>query len=114
MNEIQDDAQFIKQHTLQPGWFKVAKIFILLGFLAGYAFLFNWRKMLIFLVCFLLLMLLVHMAYRIKTNKFTQSWLDFIVVEQNGQLIYKRIGKYYYISILTNALLSMLVSQILG
>src|SRR4030042_599640 len=59
------DAQFVKGHTLQPRWFKALKIFILLGFLAGYTLLFDWRKTLIFVVCFLLLMLLIHMAYPI-------------------------------------------------
>lgn len=111
--EIKDDANFIKGHTLQPAWFKVAKIFILIGFLAGYTLLFDWRKTLIFLVCFLLLMLLVHMAYRIKTHKYTQTWLDFVVVEENGQLKYQRIGKYYYSAILINALLSIFISQLL-
>jgi hypothetical protein len=114
LSEIQDDARFVKGHTLQPRWFKVAKIFILLGFLAGYLLLFAWRKTLIFLVCFLLLMLLVHIAYRIKTHKFTRSWLDFVVIDEDGQFKYQRIGKYYYFAILVNVLLSVLVSQVLG
>ena len=114
LNEVKDDAQFIKGHSLQPRWFKAAKVFILLGFLAGYTLLLGWRKMLIFLVCFLCLMLLVHLAYRTKTHKYTQSWLDFVVVEEDGQLKYQRIGKYYYSTILINALLSILVSHLLG
>jgi len=114
LNEIKDDTRFVQGHTLQPAWFKVLKIFILIGFLAGYLLLFAWRKTLIFLICFLLLMLLVHMVYRIKTHKFTQTWLDFVVVEENGQYRYQRIGKYYYFAILVNALLSLLASQLLG
>ena len=114
LSEIRDDAQFVKGHTLQPRWFKALKIFILLGFLAGYTLLFDWRKTLIFVVCFLLLMLLVHMIYRIKTHRFTQSWLDFVVFEQDGQRKYQRIGKYYYSAIAVNAVLSVLVSQVLG
>ena len=114
LNEVKDDAQFVKGHTLQPKWFKAVKIFILLGFLASYILLLGWRKMLIFLVCFLLLMLLVHLAYRTNTHKFTQSWLDFVVVEDDGQLKYQRIGKYYYSAILVNAFISILISQLLG
>ena len=114
LNEVKDDARFVKGHTLQPKWFKAVKIFILLGFLAGYTLLFDWHKTIIFLVCFLLLMLLVHLAYRINTHKFSQSWLDFVVVEEDGQLKYQRIGKYYYSAILINALLSILVSHLLG
>ena len=114
LNEIKDDVQFVKGHTLQPAWFKAVKIFILLGVLVGYTLLFGWRKMLIFLVCFLLLMLLVHMAYRVNTHKFTHSWLDFKVIEQSGQYQYQRIGKYYYSAILVNALLSILVSHWIG
>jgi hypothetical protein len=114
LNEIKDDIQFVKGHTLQPAWFKAVKIFILLGFLVGYALLFGWQKMLIFLVCFLFLMLLVHLAYRTKTHKFTQSWLDFVVTEEDGQRKYQSIGKYYYSAIVINAVLSFLVSQLLG
>jgi hypothetical protein len=114
IHEIRDDAQFVKGHSLQPEWFKVAKIFILLGFLVGYALLFGWRKMLIFLVCFLFLMFLVHMAYRIQTHQYTQSWLDFVVVEQDGRRTYQRIGKYYYAAILMNAGISIWISQVLG
>ena len=114
LNEVKGAAQFIKGHTLQPKWFKAVKIFILLGFMAGYVLLFGWRKTIIFLVCFLPLMLLVHLAYRINTHKFTQSWLDFVVVEEDGQLKYQRIGKYYYSAILINVLLSILVSHLLG
>lgn len=114
LNEVKDDAQFVKGHTLQPAWFKAVKIFILLGFLVGYALLFGWQKMLLFLVCFLFLMLLVHLTYRTKTHKFTQSWHDFVVIEEDGQRKYQPIGKYYYFAIVINALLAFLVSRLLG
>ena len=32
---IKYDFSFIKSHTLQPGWWKVMKIFVILVFLAG-------------------------------------------------------------------------------
>jgi hypothetical protein len=39
-NEIKDDVSFIKSHTLQPKWYKVLKIFILLVF-GSYWYLFE-------------------------------------------------------------------------
>ena len=35
------------------------------------------------LAIFIFLSTLVHLVYRIKTKKWTQSWLDFIVLEEN-------------------------------
>ena len=112
IKEIKYDISFIKSHTLQPRWFKVLKVFLLLGFLGGYAFLFGWGKMTVFLVSFMGLMLIVHFVYRAKTNKYKQSWLDFIVYEENRETKYKRIGKFYYSAIILNAILSFIVSQI--
>lgn len=112
IKEIAHDLNFIKSHTLQPKWFKVLKVFLLLGFLAGYVLLFGWGKMVIFLVCFMGLMLIVHFLYRSKTKRFSQSWLDFIVYDENGERKYKRIGKFYYAAIILNATLSFLISQI--
>ena len=43
IDEIKYDLNFIKSHTLQPKWFKILKLFILLGFLGGNIFLFGWR-----------------------------------------------------------------------
>lgn len=77
IEEIKYDLDFVRAHTLQPKWFKAVKIFILLGFLAGYAWLFGLTRMEIFLGVFLFLMLMVHFTYRIKTRKYTRSWLDF-------------------------------------
>ncbi len=41
VEEIAYDTKYIKNHTLQPKWFKVAKTFILLGVIGGYGFLFG-------------------------------------------------------------------------
>ena len=31
IEEIKKDINFIKKHTLQPAWWKITKIFVLLG-----------------------------------------------------------------------------------
>lgn len=112
IDEIKYDLSFIKSHTLQPKWFKVLKVFILLGFLWGYASLFGWEKTIAFSISFLGLMLIVHFAYRVKTKRFSESWLDFIVYEEDGERKYKRIGKFYYSAIILNTILSFIISQV--
>jgi Ca2+-dependent lipid-binding protein len=92
IDEIKYDLSFIQSHTLQPKWFKTLKVFVLLGFLGGYYFLFGFAKTIIFSVSFIFLSTVVHFVYRAKTNKYKQSWLDFIVYEEDGELKYKRIG----------------------
>jgi hypothetical protein len=57
-------------------------------------------------------MLLVHLVYRSKTNKFRKSWLDFIVVESAEGVKAKSIGKFYYAAIIFNALCSIIISQL--
>ena len=109
-DEIKHDAQYIKEHTLQPQWFKVLKVFILIGFITGYYFLFGGTAILIFCITFFPLMLIVHMVYRINTNKFTSSWLDFVVFEEDGVLKTKRIGKFYYGAIVVNLVVAILIS----
>ena len=111
LKEIKEDLSFIKSHSLQPQWYKVLKIFIIAGFLAGYYFLFGFVKTVIFFAVFLSLSLLVHLVYRLKTNKWKQSWLDFVVVESDGGIKAKSIGKFYYSAIVLNTLLSMAISQ---
>jgi hypothetical protein len=113
MKEVKDDFNFIKSHTLQPHWYKIAKVFILLGFLVGYYLLYGFTAAVIFFAAFMLLSTLVHLVYRTKTKKFTQSWLDFIVVEEDGKKRAKSIGKYYYSAIIINAILSVVISQVL-
>jgi hypothetical protein len=110
LKEIQDDARFVRSHTLQPKWYKFGKIFIMLGVLGGYYALFGWRKAVIFLGVFLLLSLLLHLLYRAGTHKFTRTWLDFIVVEEDGVPKAKRIGAFYYSAIVVNALIALAVS----
>lgn len=112
--EVLHDIEFVRGHQLQPGWYKIAKIFILLGVVTAYVLVFGWRKAAVFFVTFLFLMLIVHLVYRSKTRKYTKSWLDFVVVEENGVRVPRRIGGYYYASILVNALLAFLASQALG
>jgi len=109
--EIRDDFSFIKSHTLQPQWYKILKVFLILGYLGAHLFFYGARKTLIFSGLFFILSFLVHMLYRIKTKKFTSSWLDFIVNEKNGQFEYERIGIYYYSLILFNIVLSLIVAH---
>ncbi len=114
LKEIKDDANFIKSHTLQPKWYKIFKVFMILGFLGGHFFLFGSLKTLVFCGVFFSLSLLVHLVYRVKTNKWTQGWLDFVVIEESGELRPIRIGKYYYSAVFLNALIALLVSQVLS
>lgn len=113
LNEIKDDMSFIKSHTLQPKWYKILKIFILLGFLVGYYFLFGILKTLLFTAVFIFLSFLVHLLYRAKTDKWKRSWLDFVVIEENNEIKAKSIGKFYYSAIVINTILSLVISQIL-
>ena len=113
LNEISYDANFIKGHTLQPGWYKILKVFLLLGLIVGYYLIFGRNRTLVFFGCFFGLSLVVHMVYRIKTDKFTQSWLDFKVRDNNGQLEYQRIGLYYYLVVALNVIVSFVISRLM-
>lgn len=112
LDEIKFDARFIKSHTLQPKWYKILKVFIILGFLVGYLYLFGLMKTLVFFAVFLISSLVVHLVYRNKTNKWKQSWLDFTVEEINGEIKPTSIGKYYYSAVILNAILALVVSQV--
>ncbi len=114
INEIKDDLNFIKSHTLQPQWYKVFKVFMILGFLVGYFYLFGILKTIIFFVVFILLSLVVHMIYRVNTDKWTRSWLDFVVTEENGEIKAERIGKFYYMAVVVNILISLWISQVMA
>jgi hypothetical protein len=48
------------------------------------------------------------------THKFQRSWLDFVVVEENGVPKAKRIGAFYYAAIVVNAMLAAGVSLLWG
>lgn len=111
IQEIKLDLDFIKSHTLQPKWYKVLKVLILFGFLAGYACFFGWTKTAVFLAFFMFLSLLVHLIYRINTHKWTRTWLDFVVAEENGEIKPKSIGKFYYSAVILNVIVSIFLSQ---
>jgi hypothetical protein len=53
------------------------------------------------------------MIYRVKTDRYTQSWMDFVVTEEDGQLTYQPIGRFYYTVVLLNLILGILLSQVL-
>jgi hypothetical protein len=112
--EIAYDANFLKGHKLQPAWWKVMKIFVLLGAITGFVLLFGWRRAVLFTIVFFLLMLVVHLVYRFNTRKFTRNWLDFIVVEDKEKNIKPGIGAVYYSSIVLNAVIAFLVSGVLA
>ena len=112
LEEIRYDAGFIRSHTLQPKWWKVGKVFVLVGFLVSYGYFFGLAKTGIFLMVFLLLSLGVHMVYRTKTERFKRSWLDFVVVEEGNATRAKSIGVFYYGAVAFNAILALVISQL--
>ena len=93
LSELKYDLNFIRSHTLQPQWFKIFKVFLVLGILWGYDLLFGGKKTIIFALIFFGLMLGVHFLYRFKTKRYSESWLDFIVYEEDGERKFKRIGQ---------------------
>ena len=113
VDETKYDLSYLKSHTLQPKWFKILKVFILLGVLIGCYYLFGLNATILFCVTFFFLMLMVHLAYRIKTNKYTTSWLDFVVIQEGEEIKTKRIGKYYYSAVIVSAIIALIVSQVL-
>jgi hypothetical protein len=98
---------------LQPKWYKLLKVLILVGFLAGYGYWFGLARTVVFFASFLSLSLLVHLLYRAKTQRWQRSWLDFVVAEANGKRVAQSIGKFYYAAIVLNAVLSVVISQAL-
>lgn len=103
----------MKGHTLQPKWYKVLKVFILIGFLFGYNYFFGGLKTIVFFALFAAISAAIHFMYRIKTHKWKQSWLDFVVFKEGEKIKYKRIGIYYYCMVLGNFIISIFLSQIL-
>ena len=110
LNEIIYDAEFIKGHTLQPGWYKVLKVFLILGFLTGFFFLFGGHKLLVFCLIFFSCALIIHFLYLTMTKRYTRSWLDFKIAEIDGNLEYQRIGIYYYLMVIASLALAVVVS----
>jgi len=113
LNGLKTDINFIRSHTLQPQWYKVLKIFILIGFILFYYSLFGLTRTIIFLALFFFMAALVHIIYRVKTRTWTQNWLDFIIIDEDGKSSPRRIGRYYYTAIIINAIISLVISQIL-
>ena len=115
IKEINYDKKFIKNHTLQPRWWKIVKIFLLCGMIVAVYFIFGTLKTFIWLSTVIILSLIVHIIYRIKTNAFTKTWMDFKVKELNGKLVYGRIGWLYYslvIVIFTSATLIIIFMKL--
>ncbi len=110
---ISYDAKYIRGHKLQPGWFKILKVFILVGAAAAYALFFGWKRAAVFVAVFLLLSLVVHYTYRAKTERFTKSWLDFRVGEEGGKVEAEGIGGFYYLAIVGNATIAFMAGQLL-
>jgi len=111
---IKYDLSFIKSHTLQPKWYKVFKVFILASVLVAYYVLFGLSKTIVFFAVFLAFALAVHMLYRVKTRKFTRTWLDFVVDGDGEKAKPVSIGWFYYCAVALSAIIAVLVSQTLG
>jgi hypothetical protein len=94
--EIKKDINFLKKHTLQPAWWKIARILILLAALLTIWLIFGILMVVVWFSIVAILALLVHMLHRIKTNTYTKSWMDFRVKEIDGKLTFERIGLLYY------------------
>ena len=114
VDEVRYDLNFVKSHTLQPQWYKIVKIIILTGFLIAYGLIFGLQKMLIFFGLFIILAAGVHMVYRVKTKKFTQTWMDFVVYQAGSEIKMKRIGIFYYSCVFLSVGVAIILSQVLG
>ena len=112
LDEIKYDLGFLKSHTLQPMWLKIAKVFILFLIFTGYYSFFGRNKTILFFAIFIFLMLIVHFTYRTKTKRYTTAWMDFAINKDREEP--QRIGKYYYPVIILNATIAFIVSQLLG
>jgi hypothetical protein len=96
IEDIKIDIQFLKGHTLQPTWWKIVKVFVLVGgFVIVYS-IFGVSKTIIWISLILVFGGIVHLTYRIKTHTYTKSWMDFKVNEVEGKRTYGRIGLFYY------------------
>jgi hypothetical protein len=108
------DARFIRGHQLQPGWYKLLKVVILVVAIGAYVLLFGWARTAVFGGVFLLLSLVVHFVYRARTDRFTRTWLDFRVEEVDGRMVPVSIGRFYYSAVAINAAVAFAVSQLAG
>ncbi len=108
------DVRFVRGHRLQPGWYKVAKVVMLVAAVGAYLILFGWIKTALFAGVFVLLMLAVHLVYRAGTARFTRTWLDFRVEERDGRIVPVSIGKVCYSAVAASALIGVAVSQLVA
>jgi hypothetical protein len=107
------DLRFVRGHRLQPGWYKVAKVAVLVAAVIAYLLVFGPIKTAVFAVVFLALSLVVHLIYRAGTGRFTRTWLDFRVQEQNGRMVPVGIGRVYYSAVAANAAIAVAASQLI-
>ena len=96
IKEIKKDISFIRNHKLQPKWFKILKVFLLLSVVVLFMFILGIIESIIWFLSFLFLGVMIHVLYRKKTSVFTKSWMDFRVIKKDEGLEYKRIGIVYY------------------
>ena len=96
INEFKKDISFIIHHKLQPKWFKLFKILLLLSVITFYFFFFGLLKTCIWLSTFVFSALVIHFLYRFKTQSYSKSWMDFQVKKTETGSEYKRIGLLYY------------------
>jgi hypothetical protein len=96
LKEIKYDIKFVKNHTLQPRWWKIIKIFILCGMIVAVCLIFGIIKAIIWFSTVIILSSIVHIIYRSKTNAFTKTWMDFKIKEVDGKQVHGRIGWLYY------------------
>jgi hypothetical protein len=113
IRELLYDLRFVRGHRLQPGWYKVAKAVVLVAAVVGYLVLFGPVKTAVLAAVFLLLSLVVHLVYRAGTDRFTRSWLDFRVREENGRMVPVSIGRVYYSVVAANAAIAVASSQLI-
>jgi hypothetical protein len=95
-DNLKEDIEFLKGHTLQPEWWKAAKIFLLLACLLSIYFTLGIVKAIIWIAIVIVSATMVHFTYRIKTRFYTRSWMDFKTKEIDGIRTYGRIGFLYY------------------
>jgi hypothetical protein len=107
------DLRFVGSHRLQPGWYKILKVLILIGVAIGYLLVFGPIKTAVFAAVFLAPSLVVHLVYRVGTDRYTRSWLDFRVREENGRMVPVSIGRVYYSVVAANALIAVAASQLI-
>jgi len=94
--EIKKDIDFLRKHTLQPVWWKIVKVFILFTAILTIWKIFGILEAIIWFSIIIILGLIVHFTYRIKTHTYKKSWMDFKVKEKDGKLTYESIGLFYY------------------